>query len=131
MLARVLCFGVTRLAFPFVIVLCLHLVQRRISNLTTAVVPQCVLGALHRDSNSHNSNASVPAICNVISSLTLVQSELGEEAAEQFFKFVAKMNELDLQNGESGNAVDEMSAHRFLEHFNETMTVREVCARGI
>ena len=58
-----------------------------------------------------------------------VQNDLGTDGAEQFFHFVAKMNELDLQNGENGSSIDEMKAHMFLEHFHETMTVREVRPR--
>lgn len=37
-----------------------------------------------------------------------------------------KCAELDLQNHEDGNSLDELNAHRFLEHFKEAMTVREL-----
>ena len=37
-----------------------------------------------------------------------------------------KCTELDLQNHEEGNSLDELNAHRFLEHFQEPMTVREL-----
>eukprot|EP01104_Vermistella_antarctica_P004378 TRINITY_DN14834_c0_g1_i1.p1 TRINITY_DN14834_c0_g1~~TRINITY_DN14834_c0_g1_i1.p1 ORF type:complete len:293 (+),score=90.85 TRINITY_DN14834_c0_g1_i1:49-879(+) len=50
-------------------------------------------------------------------------SKLGTEEAERLYKFVQKFNELDSQHHEEGTSLDEMTAHRFLEAFNETMTV--------
>merc|ERR1711976_202111 len=47
----------------------------------------------------------------------------GEKEAERFWNFVAKFNELDAENHENGNALDVLSAHRFLESFGEAMTV--------
>jgi flagellar biosynthesis GTPase FlhF len=47
----------------------------------------------------------------------------GEKEAERIWKFVLKFNELDLQKGKEGNALDELNAHKFLESFKETMTV--------
>ena len=46
--------------------------------------------------------------------------------AELLWQFKLKCDELDLQNHENGNGLDELNAHRFLEHFKETMTVREM-----
>jgi len=46
--------------------------------------------------------------------------------AENIWKYVHKFEELDLQNHKEGNALDEMNAHRFLEHFSETRTVKEL-----
>jgi len=53
-------------------------------------------------------------------------SEHGEKNAETLWAWKLKCDELDLQNHEHGNSLDELNAHRFLEHFNETMTVREM-----
>ena len=50
----------------------------------------------------------------------------GEAEAENLWLYKHKMDELDLQNHEDGCCLDEMKAHVFLEHFKETMTVREV-----
>ena len=52
-----------------------------------------------------------------------------KEDAEKLWNFKHKCDELDLQNHEEGNSLDELNAHRFLEHFNETMTVREMRAK--
>jgi len=48
------------------------------------------------------------------------------EQAERLWEFKHKCDELDLQNHENGNSLDELNAHRFLEHFRETMTVRDM-----
>jgi len=50
----------------------------------------------------------------------------GEENAEKLWAYVEKNAELDLQNGKNGCALDEMMSHRFLEVFDETLTVREL-----
>merc|ERR1711907_337345 len=52
--------------------------------------------------------------------------EYGETNAEKMWTWKLKCDELDLQNHENGNSLDELNAHRFLEHFNEPMTVREM-----
>jgi len=52
--------------------------------------------------------------------------KFGEAEAERLWDFKHKCDELDLQNHENGNSLDELNAHRFLEHFKETMTVREM-----
>lgn len=52
--------------------------------------------------------------------------EYGEENAELMWNWNLKCAELDLQNHEDGNSLDELNAHRFLEHFQEPMTVREL-----
>jgi len=49
-----------------------------------------------------------------------------ENEAENFWKNASKMASLDLQKGATGNEVDEMNMHRFLEFFKETMTVAEM-----
>eukprot|EP01104_Vermistella_antarctica_P010360 TRINITY_DN275_c0_g1_i1.p1 TRINITY_DN275_c0_g1~~TRINITY_DN275_c0_g1_i1.p1 ORF type:complete len:364 (-),score=124.54 TRINITY_DN275_c0_g1_i1:145-1101(-) len=51
--------------------------------------------------------------------------KLGKEAgAEKVWANKHKFDELDLQKGKLGNELDEMQAHRFLEAFQETLTVR-------
>ena len=52
-------------------------------------------------------------------------NELQAEA-EKLWLFKLKCDELDLQNHENGTGLDELNAHRFLEHFHEPMTVREM-----
>lgn len=49
-----------------------------------------------------------------------------EDQGELIWKYVQKFSELDLQNGANGCELDELNAHRFLEFFNETQTVREM-----
>jgi len=46
--------------------------------------------------------------------------------AELLWKFVHTCSDLDLENHENGNGLDEVNAHRFLELYNETLTVREL-----
>eukprot|EP00011_Vannellida_sp_DIVA3-517-6-12_P014162 CAMPEP_0114612154 /NCGR_PEP_ID=MMETSP0168-20121206/4478_1 /TAXON_ID=95228 ORGANISM="Vannella sp., Strain DIVA3 517/6/12" /NCGR_SAMPLE_ID=MMETSP0168 /ASSEMBLY_ACC=CAM_ASM_000044 /LENGTH=320 /DNA_ID=CAMNT_0001823135 /DNA_START=45 /DNA_END=1007 /DNA_ORIENTATION=- len=46
--------------------------------------------------------------------------------ASKLWDWCHKAVELDLQNHENGNGLDELNAHRLLEHFDETMTVREM-----
>jgi DNA repair exonuclease SbcCD ATPase subunit len=46
--------------------------------------------------------------------------------SEKLWLWKLKCDELDLQNHENGTGLDELNAHRFLEHFNEPMTVREM-----
>jgi len=50
----------------------------------------------------------------------------GEKEAEKLWKFKHKCDELDLNKRSEGSALDELNAHRFLEAFNEPMTVREM-----
>jgi hypothetical protein len=49
-----------------------------------------------------------------------------KDRAESFWNYVHKLAKLDLQNGVEGTEVDEMKMHIFLEHFQETLTVREM-----
>ena len=49
-----------------------------------------------------------------------------EQEGELLWNYVAKFAEFDLQNGANGCELDELNAHRFLEFFNETQTVREM-----
>jgi len=49
-----------------------------------------------------------------------------DQQAELMWNWVEKLAKLDLQNGVNGNGLDEVNAHRFLEGFNETMTVQEM-----
>lgn len=51
---------------------------------------------------------------------------LGEVQAERFYLYVQKCGQLDLQKGATGNELDELNAHRFLEQLQETMTVTEM-----
>jgi DNA polymerase III gamma/tau subunit len=46
--------------------------------------------------------------------------------AEKLWSYVHCIQKLDLQKGAEGCEVDELNAHRFLENFKETMTVREM-----
>jgi len=52
--------------------------------------------------------------------------KFGESEAENFWLYHEKLKELDMDSHENGCALDELNAHRFLEHFNLTMTVREM-----
>ncbi|ELR19334.1 TolAlike protein [Acanthamoeba castellanii str. Neff] len=47
-----------------------------------------------------------------------------KDDAEKFWKFVAKCIELDTDKKAAGSDLDEFQAHRFLEHFQESMTVQ-------
>jgi len=49
-----------------------------------------------------------------------------EKEAENIWKYAHKFSELDLQKHETGNTLDELNAHRFLEAFREPMTVVEM-----
>jgi len=49
-----------------------------------------------------------------------------DQQAELMWNWVEKLAKFDLQNGVNGNGLDEVNAHRFLESFNETMTVQEM-----
>ena len=46
--------------------------------------------------------------------------------SHQIWNYTRKHEELDLVKGKQGNELDELNAHRFLEAFDETMTVREM-----
>jgi len=52
--------------------------------------------------------------------------EVGQKESEKVWEYVGKIAKLDLQKGAGGNEVDELQMHRFLEFFQETMTVREM-----
>lgn len=49
-----------------------------------------------------------------------------QNQGETLWKYVNSCAELDLEHHEEGNGLDEVNAHRFLELFNETLTVREL-----
>jgi hypothetical protein len=49
-----------------------------------------------------------------------------KDDAEKFWKFVAKCIELDTDKKAAGSDLDEFQAHRFLEHFQESMTVQVI-----
>lgn len=51
-----------------------------------------------------------------------------ESRAEDFWGWVETIGKFDLQQGVNGSGVDELNAHRFLEHHKETMTVLEMRA---
>ena len=46
--------------------------------------------------------------------------------AEKFWAYVNKANAIDIEKHEAGCALDELNAHRLLEMFDETLTVREM-----
>eukprot|EP00011_Vannellida_sp_DIVA3-517-6-12_P002206 CAMPEP_0114624070 /NCGR_PEP_ID=MMETSP0168-20121206/10580_1 /TAXON_ID=95228 ORGANISM="Vannella sp., Strain DIVA3 517/6/12" /NCGR_SAMPLE_ID=MMETSP0168 /ASSEMBLY_ACC=CAM_ASM_000044 /LENGTH=115 /DNA_ID=CAMNT_0001835339 /DNA_START=36 /DNA_END=379 /DNA_ORIENTATION=+ len=48
--------------------------------------------------------------------------------AEQLWAYVHKCNDLDGENHELGTGLDELNAHRLLEAFDETLTVRAMRA---
>jgi len=50
--------------------------------------------------------------------------DLGAAEAEKVWSFVAKATQLDEARHADGCDLDEFQAHRFLEHFHETMTVQ-------
>mmetsp|Transcript_25889 Transcript_25889/g.65027 ORF Transcript_25889/g.65027 Transcript_25889/m.65027 type:complete len:394 (+) Transcript_25889:144-1325(+) len=50
----------------------------------------------------------------------------GEGEAENLWNYVHKAVEIDLDHREAGTHLNEMEAHRLLESFDETMTVREM-----
>ena len=47
-----------------------------------------------------------------------------EPHAEQMWAYVSKCNDLDAEHHELGTGLDELNAHRLLEAFDETLTVR-------
>ena len=51
-----------------------------------------------------------------------------EKHAEQIWSYVHKCNDLDWENHELGTGLDELNAHRLLEAFDETLTVRAMRA---
>jgi myosin heavy subunit len=46
--------------------------------------------------------------------------------AEKLWAYVEKANEIDLEHHDAGSGLDELNAHRLLEIFDETLTVREM-----
>uniref|UniRef100_A0A2R5L0R6 TolA-like protein n=1 Tax=Hirondellea gigas TaxID=1518452 RepID=A0A2R5L0R6_9CRUS len=50
----------------------------------------------------------------------------GENEADNVWNYTQKMEELDEKSGKKGNELGEMIAHRFLEQFGETLTVRQL-----
>eukprot|EP00013_Stygamoeba_regulata_P021015 CAMPEP_0177651228 /NCGR_PEP_ID=MMETSP0447-20121125/12418_1 /TAXON_ID=0 /ORGANISM="Stygamoeba regulata, Strain BSH-02190019" /LENGTH=323 /DNA_ID=CAMNT_0019154259 /DNA_START=31 /DNA_END=999 /DNA_ORIENTATION=+ len=46
-----------------------------------------------------------------------------ESEGENLWNFVAKMVDIDIEKREAGSSLNELEMHRFLEAFNETMTV--------
>ena len=46
--------------------------------------------------------------------------------AEKFWAYVSMANKIDIEKHEEGCALDELNAHRLLEIFDETLTVREM-----
>jgi chemotaxis protein histidine kinase CheA len=49
-----------------------------------------------------------------------------EKSAEDFWKYVQKCADLDLQKKATGCELDELNTHRFLEHFKNERTVKEL-----
>lgn len=50
--------------------------------------------------------------------------DFGEKEADNIWNYCAKFVELDIEKKEEGCAVDEFNAHRFLESFDRTLSVR-------
>jgi myosin heavy subunit len=46
--------------------------------------------------------------------------------AEKLWAYVEKANDIDLEHHDQGSGLDELNAHRLLEIFDETLTVREM-----
>jgi len=53
-------------------------------------------------------------------------ADFGSREAEKIWAYKHKCDELDLDKKAAGCALDELNAHRFLEHFHETMTVHSM-----
>jgi hypothetical protein len=51
---------------------------------------------------------------------------VGHSEAEKLWDFVHQCEELDKENRALGNHLDEFTAHRFLEHFKETLTITDL-----
>ena len=79
-----------------------------------------------------NDNEKLKALCEktykeqIIWFLNAFWNKLGTDGAERLWDFNENCSELDLEKHEEGSHLDEMAAHRFLEIFKETMTVREM-----
>ena len=58
--------------------------------------------------------------------LNAAWNDAGQRDAEKIWNYSNKCASLDLQNGASGAGLDEFLAHKFLEEFGETLTVREL-----
>merc|ERR1712137_492919 len=52
--------------------------------------------------------------------------EQTEKDAEKLWQYVHTCADLDMENHENGCGLDEVNAHRFLEVYGETLTVREL-----
>jgi len=52
--------------------------------------------------------------------------DLDEKKCERVWTYVQKFVELDLKQKEKGSDLDEFAAHRFLEKFGETLTVKKL-----
>jgi hypothetical protein len=52
--------------------------------------------------------------------------DFAKDQAEKIWSYKHQMDQLDLEKKAEGNAVDELQAHRFLEKFQETLTVTEM-----
>lgn len=49
-----------------------------------------------------------------------------EKDSEKIWDYTHKFESFDLEKGKNGHELDELNAHRFLEAFHETMTVKEM-----
>lgn len=52
--------------------------------------------------------------------------KFGKDEAEKLWQYVYKAEGLDKENRNFGNALDEFTLHRFVEHFQETLTVSDL-----
>jgi len=85
------------------------------------ILPQQLAGA-----NEHDKLASLCLLSfknQTVWFLNVFWDQVGSDA-EKLWGYVIKCNEYDLQH--AGAGLDELNAHRFLEFYNETMTVREL-----
>jgi len=53
-------------------------------------------------------------------------NDFADKEADKIWDYKHKHDKLDLQKGASGNELDELNAHRFLEQIDTTMTVQEL-----
>eukprot|EP00007_Cunea_sp_BSH-02190019_P007929 CAMPEP_0174246722 /NCGR_PEP_ID=MMETSP0417-20130205/42214_1 /TAXON_ID=242541 /ORGANISM="Mayorella sp, Strain BSH-02190019" /LENGTH=525 /DNA_ID=CAMNT_0015326575 /DNA_START=77 /DNA_END=1654 /DNA_ORIENTATION=- len=58
--------------------------------------------------------------------LNATWNTIGQQEAENLWNYVHKAQEIDIDHKEQGTHLDELQAHRLLESFDETMTVREM-----
>jgi len=79
-----------------------------------------------------NDNAKLVDLCThtykqqAVWFLNSFWKSFGEKEAETIWKYAHKFSDLDLEKKAEGSHVDELQAHRFLEVFDQTLTVKEL-----